>query len=681
MTKDEIKARVDLVQLIQESGIELHKIGKEWTGRCPLHDDSKASLSVNPDLHLWNCFGCGKGGDCFDWVQELRKVDFKTACAQLQGQCGGISTERSTANMTVWDIRDVDGNLIAQHVRHDLRDGKKTFTWRRDGQETLGNIKVKDLPLYNLKALVGAAPGADVIITEGEKAADSLQVRGLLALGTVTGASSCPSQVAFEPLIGSRRVYLWPDNDAVGYAHMDAIAKVLQKLGIEPYLIRWPEAPAKGDAADFTGDVNSLLAAAQPWPSATARPEMVTSDESIEQRIKLLSGNSIILRAENIRRERNGVHSRITICLDSDVLAWDVFNIERNEERQRLARSAVDRLPDGIDNLCDLARLKGYLDAFTASLWEKAQERDKAEEEIPSGVTKPLVYLAEPYILRGGKTILYAPPGSGKSYTALLLAVSVDAGCSKLWNVLKAKVLFVNLERSQESVSRRLGMVNQALGLPITRPLLMLHRSGRTLADVADVLQRDVIQRGVQLVILDSISRAGAGDLVDNQTANTITDILSRICSSWLALAHSPRADATHAFGSVHFDAGADLAVQLTSETVNDTLGVGLKITKSNDVPPGPVRALAIEFAENSISVRQARPSEFGELTLAHKKSLSQEVREFLQTEGEATASQISEKLGRNRTNVATLLNSEAFCKTRKEGKSQFYGVKETRLL
>jgi hypothetical protein len=672
----ELKQRISLVDLIGET-VSLKKDGTgRFVGLCPFHSDHTPSLVVYEDTRTWKCFGCEKKGDCYDWVGQRDSVDFKEARDRLQARYGTPNPSTQYTE-TIFDITDYTGVLVAQHVRRDFGNGRKTFTWRRNGKETLGGLRTQDLPLFNMKAIVDGPPGADVILVEGEKAALSLAGRGFLALGTVCGAAVCPAEEVLQPLIGSG-VYLWADNDAPGLAHMTQVAATLQRLGVKPLLIRWPEAPPKGDAADFKGDVSELLKGAVPFPSEESQ---LIVGENIEQRIKLPSGQTITVRAENVRKERTGIHGKITILLEGRAIAFDTFNVERSEERGRLAKAAIEQLPEELQGICPLAWLRSKLDAFTSELWEKAQERDKAEEEIPSGVTKPLVYMAEPYILRGGKTILYAPPGSGKSYTALLLAVSVDAGCSKLWNVLKAKVLFVNLERSRESVSRRLGMVNQALGLPITRPLLMLHRSGRTLADVADVLQRDVKQRGVQLVILDSISRAGAGDLVDNQTANTVTDTLSRICPSWLALAHSPRADATHAFGSVHFDAGADLAVQLTSETVNDTLGVGLKITKSNDVPPGPVRALAIEFGENSISVRQARPSEFGELTLTHKKSLSQEVRAFLQAEGEATATQISEKLGRNRTNVATLLSSEAFTKTRKEGKNQFYGLKETRLL
>ena len=270
MGSDELKSRIDLVELIQSSGVQLRKTGHEWTGRCPFHDDGKASLSVNQDKRLWNCFGCGKHGDCFSWIMALRGVDFKTAVSELQRHYGQRDDGHATRSLTetIYDVVDANGETVAHHVRRDLADGTKEFIWRRDGKDSLGGLKVQDLPLYGMKALRGAAPGCDVIIVEGEKAADALIKQGCVALGTVTGANGCPSLSAFEPLIGSRRVYLWPDSDDAGRSHMDKIARQLKVLNMQPYIITWTDAAPKGDAFDYVrqgGDTRTLLEAAVAW--------------------------------------------------------------------------------------------------------------------------------------------------------------------------------------------------------------------------------------------------------------------------------------------------------------------------------------------------------------------------------------------------------------------------------
>ena len=78
-----IKKSVDLVTLVESKGIPLKRNGKSYFGLCPFHDDNNPSLSVNPTTNLWQCFGCGTGGDVIRFVELLDKVDFKEAMNQL----------------------------------------------------------------------------------------------------------------------------------------------------------------------------------------------------------------------------------------------------------------------------------------------------------------------------------------------------------------------------------------------------------------------------------------------------------------------------------------------------------------------------------------------------------------------------------------------------------------------
>ncbi len=78
-----------------------------------------------------------------------------------------------------------------------------------------------------------------------------------------------------------RPLTLWPDADTPGAAHMARIAARLLALGHDDVrLVCWPEAPAGGDAADFTGDLGALLGAARPYAPESAiaatRAPMVT---------------------------------------------------------------------------------------------------------------------------------------------------------------------------------------------------------------------------------------------------------------------------------------------------------------------------------------------------------------------------------------------------------------------
>ena len=84
---DDIKARVDIVDLIQQdTGVKLRRSGKNWTGFCPFHTNTHSpALIVFPDTGTWHCFGaCNEGGTVIDWVMKKNpSYDVKEAIKDL----------------------------------------------------------------------------------------------------------------------------------------------------------------------------------------------------------------------------------------------------------------------------------------------------------------------------------------------------------------------------------------------------------------------------------------------------------------------------------------------------------------------------------------------------------------------------------------------------------------------
>ena len=70
--------RVNIVDVIS-ARVPLKKSGREYHGRCPFHDDSSPSFSVNPDKQVYHCFGCGASGGLITFVMEFDKIDFVSA--------------------------------------------------------------------------------------------------------------------------------------------------------------------------------------------------------------------------------------------------------------------------------------------------------------------------------------------------------------------------------------------------------------------------------------------------------------------------------------------------------------------------------------------------------------------------------------------------------------------------
>ncbi len=90
--KERVRERTDLAELAAEV-TRVKRSGRNATAICPFHDEKTPSLSIDPARGLYHCFGCGKSGDVFTWVQETQGVDFPTALEILARRVGITLTE------------------------------------------------------------------------------------------------------------------------------------------------------------------------------------------------------------------------------------------------------------------------------------------------------------------------------------------------------------------------------------------------------------------------------------------------------------------------------------------------------------------------------------------------------------------------------------------------------------
>lgn len=354
-------------------------------------------------------------------------------------------------------------------------------------------------------------------------------------------------------------------------------------------------------------------------------------DKPVESHVKLDNGSIMTFRAEDIRNEKTGVHAKLTVLLDQKMLAYSVFNADRAEERIRLCNAAHSKLGTMAEDIVWKSALKHELDVFASTLWERYIDSDTAEEVVGNAML-PLDWRAKPHVLEHGGTLIFGDPGKGKSTTAMILAVAVNAGLNGLWETKQAKVLYINLERSRESLQRRLGCVNTALGLDPAEPLLMYNRRGQPLSNILPVARRTVDKMNVELVIVDSISRAGIGDLNENQPTNDTMDSLNEMCPAWVGIGHTGHSDKTRMFGSQFWMAGADVGVKLQAEQKDNELGVRLEVTKGNDFSPPPPMMLKYTFDEFGLSrVESAKASDFPQLQAQRKRSNLQQLEDLLE--------------------------------------------------
>lgn len=90
---ERVRAANDIVEVIGQS-VQLKRVGRNWTGLCPFHNEKSPSFSVNADRQFYHCFGCKAGGDVFRFVQETEKVEFLEAVELLSRRAGIAVPER-----------------------------------------------------------------------------------------------------------------------------------------------------------------------------------------------------------------------------------------------------------------------------------------------------------------------------------------------------------------------------------------------------------------------------------------------------------------------------------------------------------------------------------------------------------------------------------------------------------
>jgi len=148
---DKIKEHVDIVEVIG-SRVSLKKVGKNYKGLCPFHDDRNPSFYVNPELGVYHCFGCGASGDVIKFVQEYEKMSFIDALKYL-GDLVGISVKLTG------DAQDrfYQVNEEAAKIYHSLLPQSQT---------ALNYLKQRGITEETIEEFqLGYAPNSDVILS------------------------------------------------------------------------------------------------------------------------------------------------------------------------------------------------------------------------------------------------------------------------------------------------------------------------------------------------------------------------------------------------------------------------------------------------------------------------------------------------------------------------------------
>lgn len=91
---EEIKARIDLADLVASYGVNMRRTGADAVCCCPFHHEKTPSFHVHSVRGFYHCFGCGESGDAFKFVQKYEGLGFMDALKKLARMAGVEIAER-----------------------------------------------------------------------------------------------------------------------------------------------------------------------------------------------------------------------------------------------------------------------------------------------------------------------------------------------------------------------------------------------------------------------------------------------------------------------------------------------------------------------------------------------------------------------------------------------------------
>lgn len=278
----ELKSRIQLLPVVEET-VTMKPRGSSYIGLCPFHNEKTPSFYVDPKTERYKCFGCGKSGDAFQWLQDKDNMSYTESVRYLAAKFNvelieegkqvyvkpewKNKTEISSGVVKWFEKRGISQNTL---IKAKVTSGKTImptkegmvempviqFNYFRDGE--LVNIKSRgqkkefklekgaELILYNLDSLKGKK---EAFIVEGEPDVLSLIEAGYdnETMGVVSvpnGASEHRNNLiyinnSYEHIKHIEKWHIALDNDSNGRKLREELADRLGKDKCD--YIEWKE--------------------------------------------------------------------------------------------------------------------------------------------------------------------------------------------------------------------------------------------------------------------------------------------------------------------------------------------------------------------------------------------------------------------------------------------------------
>jgi hypothetical protein len=345
-------------------------------------------------------------------------------------------------------------------------------------------------------------------------------------------------------------------------------------------------------------------------PASTAHPHLEVVGDVYRFEWRFLE---IEAELERIAEHRDELSAEITIRSNrpprARLLHSARLNLMSTQSRAGLARALAQREADldwhaMLEELCFLARER-YRTGEPSIDMRFFERSDVAR------------WLVEPFVERGGPTILFSDGGTGKSLAALAIAITAASGSPVLGRLQGPPVagMFLDWETDPNTFDERLAAVLAGANIGV-RPPVFYRRMTASLAESASLLRREIVKQGVEFVVVDSMGPARGGEPESADSTIRLFNGARSLGVPWLGVDHVTKQNGnggSRPFGSAYthnlarLTWGADKA----QEEGADTIILALRNHKRNNGRLLPQLGYRLEFsngpADELLAVRFAR--------------------------------------------------------------------------
>lgn len=216
-------------------------------------------------------------------------------------------------------------------------------------------------------------------------------------------------------------------------------------------------------------------------------------------------------------------------------------------------------------------------------------------------------WLLDPFLESSGFTVLFARGGSGKSFLAGAIALSIATDTPIFGEVTTpGPVAYLDWEASKEEFDSRVGRLARALD--IHRPQVWYRREQTSLASSYKSLAKSFRHHGVVAAVVDSKGMAAAGSPESTETALELFRAIRRLGVPVLLIDHVSKGaikgdDPDMAFGSAYTEYQARLAWKVTSEWHPGEIVMNCRNTKANNGPKRPQQSIRFTFDDDRVLI------------------------------------------------------------------------------